>query len=434
MTIAALQHALQTNRQLLPGTAKTESLRADELTSFAAKGFPDARQENWRYTDLKPIADRTFDFVPGKPSAEAIANVRALLPRTALAEDARRLVFVDGHHVHELSTPNSGLDFQLSSLADRWDLFESAPAQRGGLAGHPLASLNTAFAQQGVWIGLPEDVQVDEPIHLVFAGSGASGLALQPRVLIDLQRGARITVVEHFCDHADPVNWLNPVTQVTQAAGSELTLYRLQEHGLRQFHTALLYAELAAQAKLQVGYVDLGGRLTRNDIEVKLLEPGASVELFGVFLAAQQHIDNHTRVDHVAPATRSDAAFRGIIGRHGRGVFNGRVIVHRDAQRVDAHQSNDNLLLSELAEIDTKPELEIYADDVKCSHGTTVGELDAEQLFYLRARGIDERTARSLLTIAFADSVLDRIRLPALRARISARVVERLSAWAEVSP
>jgi Fe-S cluster assembly protein SufD len=268
---------------------------------------------------------------------------------------------------------------------------------------------------------------------LVFAGSGASGLALQPRVLIDLARGARITVVQHFCDHGDPANWLNPVTQITQAAGSQLTLYRLQEHGPRQFHTALLYAELAAEARLSVGYVDIGGRLTRNDVEVKLLEAGADVELFGVFLAAAQHTDNHTRVDHIAPETRSDAAFRGIIGERGRGVFNGRVIVHRDAQKVAAHQSNDNLLLSEHAEIDTKPELEIYADDVKCSHGTTVGDLDMEQLFYLRSRGVDEAGARSLLTIAFANTVLDRIKLAPLRERILAKVTQRLTSWGEVA-
>jgi Fe-S cluster assembly protein SufD len=431
MITGTLQHELETKQQRLPGSA---SVRARELASFTAKGLPTTRQESWRYTDLKPLADGNFDFVPGVPSPKAVATVRTLLERTGLAEGAARLVFVDGHHVQELSTPTADLDYELTSLAERWDLFENLQPQRTELASrHPLASLNAAFAQHGAWIRVAEGVRIDAPLHLVFAGSGASGLALQPRVLIELRSNARLEVVQHFCDHGDPANWLNPVTQVVQAADSELTLYRVQENGSRQFHTSLLSAELGARAALSVGYVDVGGRLTRNDIEVRLLEPGANTELFGIFLAAEQHIDNHLRVDHIAPETRSDEAFRGIIGRRGRGVFNGKVVVHRDAQRVDAKQSNDNLLLSDQAEIDAKPELEIYADDVKCSHGTTVGELDMEQLFYLRARGIGEDAARSLLTVAFADTVLDRIRSATLRERVLARVTGRLSAWAQVS-
>jgi Fe-S cluster assembly protein SufD len=220
---------------------------------------------------------------------------------------------------------------------------------------------------------------------------------------------------------------LNSVTHVEQAADSQLFLYRVQEHGQHQSHTALLAANLAARAQLSVGYADLGGRLVRNDVDVKLSEPGARTEIFGVFLAAAgQHVDEHTRVDHLAPETHSDELFRGVIGSRGRGVFNGKVVVHRNAQRIEAHQSNDNLLLGDNAEIDTKPELEIYADDVKCSHGTTVGELDTEQLFYLRSRGIDETAARELLIGAFAASVLERIPNESLRNRITECVAARL--------
>jgi Fe-S cluster assembly protein SufD len=178
---------------------------------------------------------------------------------------------------------------------------------------------------------------------------------------------------------------------------------------------------------LTVGYVDLGGRLIRNDVAVRLRERGASAEIFGVFLAAHgQHVDEHTRIDHLAPETRSEETFRGIIGRRGRGVFNGKVVVHRDAQRIDARQSSDNLLLGDQAEIDTKPELEIYADDVKCSHGSTVGELDEQQLFYLRSRGVAEGQARELLTQAFAASVLERIDPASIREHAASRVAARL--------
>ncbi len=432
MITATLQQELDANSTRLPGSARTAQWRADELKSFATTGFPTPRQENWRYTDLKAIAEGGFDFVPDQPDAVAIGNVRALLSERGSVLGPSRLVFVDGHAITELSAGPSHDGLEVASLTDRWDAFENGQLRRLAGAGHPLARLNTVFAQQGAWIKAAAGVSLAEPLHLVFAGSGRSGLALQPRVVIELARGARLTVVQHFLDAGEPANWLNPVTQVSQSADSALTFYRLQEHGSRQFHTSLAYAELGAHAALEIGYVDLGGRLTRNDIDVRLLAPGASADLFGVFLASQQHVDNHTQIEHVAPETRSDEAFRGIIGRAGRGVFNGKVVVHRDAQRVAAQQRNDNLLLSEQAEIDTKPELQIYADDVKCSHGTTVGELDPEQLFYLRARSIDEPAARAMLTLAFAESVLERVRVPALRERFVERVAARLRAWEQL--
>jgi Fe-S cluster assembly protein SufD len=253
--------------------------------------------------------------------------------------------------------------------------------------------------------------------------------------VIELGRGAELTVVQHFVDAGEPSGWTNCVTEIEQAAESRLTFYRVQQHASTHTHTALLTASLAGNATASIGLMDLGGRLVRNDVDVKLHEAGASVELFGTFLAADgQHVDDHTRIDHLAPDTRSDEAFRGVIGRRGRGVFNGKVVVHRGAQRIDARQSNDNLLLSDQAEIDTKPELEIYADDVKCSHGATVGELDTEHLFYLRSRGVDEKTAREILTVAFAAAVLERIANPALREQITARVTTRLAAVAEANP
>ena len=429
MSAMDLQAELQGKQPRLPGSAKTARFRLEELARFAAHGFPDRRHERWRYTDLQPIARGNFDFVPPRPASAAVASARTRLAEAALAADAKRLVFVDGHYTSELSTPAGDLGLEASSLADRWDRFESLQSQRGGLAPHPLAALNTAFAQQGAWLGVPAGIRVAEPLHLVFVASGVSGLALQPRILIDLARSSELTVVQHYLDAGDPANWSNPVTQIRQASASVLTLYRLQEHGAGHFHTELLYAELANDAVLTAGYVDLGGRLTRNDVDVKLAAPGARAEIFGLFLAAGQHVDNHTLIDHISADTRSEEVFRGIVGRRGRGVFNGKVVVHRDAQRVDARQSSDNLLLDDQAEIDTKPELEIYADDVKCSHGATVGELDDEQIFYLRSRGIDAATARGLLTIAFANAVLERVKLPALREQLAARVSAQLHAW-----
>lgn len=426
MTGTDLHAELEAKQRQLPGSPKTARMRAEELARFAVHGYPTRRHENWRYTDLQPLATGHFDFVPPGPSAAHIAAARTLLERASLDPAANRIVFVDGHMSSELSTPLNALGLEASRLAERWDRFDNLQTQRGGLANHPLAALNTAFAQQGVWLSIPAGVCVAEPLHLIFVASGAPGLAVQPRVSIDLARSAELTVVQHYVDAADSPSWSNVVTQIKQGSESSLVLQRVQEHGPSHFHTELVYAELANDAVLTAGLVDLGGRLTRNDVDVKLMASGARVELFGVFVASNQHVDDHTLVEHIAAETRSDEAFRGIVGRRGRGVFNGKVVVHRDAQRIDARQSSDNLLLDDQAEIDTKPELEIYADDVKCSHGATVGELDADQLFYLRARGIDEAAAREVLTVAFADAVLERITLEPLRERIAARVAARL--------
>lgn len=427
MISESLQHAFERMLAQAPRSEPAERARRDALERFAATGLPSTRLENWRYTDLKPIRDRTFDFAPALPDSSAVAAARALLGTAGVATTGHSVVFVDGHHVPDLSAATNTLGFELSTLGEATHELATPSARRTGLGEHPLAMLNSALARDGTCIRVAEGVRVDEPVHLVFVGSGAADVALQPRVIVALEAGAELTIVQHFIDCAPAASWTNLVTEIVQAEGSRMTLYRLQEHTAAQFHTALLRAELGADAVLACGYVDLGGRLVRNDIDVELSAPGARAELFGVFLAAAgQHLDNHLRVDHLAPRTYSDETFRGIIGDRGRGVFNGKVVVHRDAQQVDARQRSDNLLLSERAEIDTKPELEIYADNVKCSHGATVGELDSEQLFYLRSRGVDEEAARGLLTFAFANTVLARIALPALREHIAERVARRL--------
>jgi Fe-S cluster assembly protein SufD len=410
----------------LPDAGAAAAERRAALTRYRELGLPTPRQESWRYTDLKRLASTAFEFAPDVPGSDAATAVAALLARHGLDERRPRLVFVDGHELPELGDLSPEASRCVANLAADFSGFVQHYAVKIAAEDHPLASLNTAFVQQGPAIRVPPGIRMGAPLHLVFVASERDRVAPQPRVLIELGAEAELTVVEHWLDCGDPAGWINSVTQVMQAEGSRLELYRIQEHGAEQTHTALLKAELQAGAALSVGYVDLGGRLVRNDIEVKLLAPGAQVDLFGVLLAAGgQHVDDHTRIDHVGAETRSDEAFRSIIGHGGHGVVNGKVVVHRNAQRIDARQTNDNLLLADHAEIDAKPELEIYADDVKCSHGSTVGELDEDQLFYLRARGVAEADAREMLTIAFADAVLERIREPALREAVVARVAER---------
>jgi Fe-S cluster assembly protein SufD len=434
MTAATLEQAVRPGGPALPGPAGSLPLREAARAEFAAAGLPTPRRETWRYTDLKSVAARRFELVPPAPDATARRAAEHALAAQGLAPHGARLVFVDGHPIAALGAldPRSGVE--VADLATRWQR-AALTERRLVTADHPLAALNTAYTQTGAWLRVAEGVRVAEPVHVVFVASGAPDLAPQPRLVLELGRGAALTVVQHFLDAGEPTGWINSVTEIEQAADSRLTFYRVQEHAAAHTHTALVAAELAARATASIGFIDLGGRLVRNDVDVKLREAGAAVELFGVFIAAEgQHVDDHTRIDHLAPDTVSDEAFRGLIGRRGRGVFNGKVVVHRGAQRIDARQSNDNLLLSDQAEIDTKPELEIYADDVKCSHGSTVGELDAEHLFYLRSRGIDEGSARELLTVAFAATILERIAAPALREPIAARVTARLRELTETQP
>ena len=434
MTVTTLKQALAAPRGALPGSAASQPARATALAELEATGLPTPRREDWRYTDLKPLVDVELDFAPRSPDAAALEAAERALAEHGVAAGAACLVFVDGHLVPQFSNvgPSSGIEVR--DLDAYWSQPNAARGARVSTAAHPLAALNTAYAQSGAWLRLAAGARIAEPLLLVLVASGAQKVVAQPRFVVEVGRGADVTIVQHVLDAADTDGWLNVVTDVALAEDSRLSLYRLEEHGLRHAHTSLLAVDLAARASASLGLFDLGGRLVRNDIDVKLREPGAALDLYGLLLAGEgQHVDDHTRIDHIAPETRSTEAFRGVIGRRGRGVFNGKVVVHRGARGIDARQTSDNLLLSDQAEIDTKPELEIYSDDVKCSHGSTVGELDAEQLFYLRSRGVDEAQAREILTTAFAASVLERIAAPEIRARIADTVGARLRALAEVS-
>jgi Fe-S cluster assembly protein SufD len=435
VTATTLEQALAAGRDTLPGSAASRPSRAAALAELGTAGLPTTHRETWRYTDLKPLKEADFDLAPRAPGTEAIEAAARALAAHGIADDGPRLVLLDGHIVPELGTlePYAGR-VEVRDVEAYWARAGAKPGGRISVADYPLAALNTAYMQRGAWLRLADGVRLDAPFRIALVASGAPKLAPQPRIVIELGRGAELAIVQHFVDAAESDGWLNVVTEIDQAADSRLALYRIQEHGRARVHTSVLAIDLAARASASLGLIDLGGRLVRNDVAVKLREPGAAVELFGLLLAAEgQHVDDHTRIDHLAPDTRSDEAFRGVIGRRGRGVFNGKVVVHPGAHGIDARQSNDNLLLSEQAEIDTKPELEIYSDDVKCAHGSTVGELDAEHLFYLRSRGVDETQAREILTAAFAAAVLERIGTAEVRERTVAAVAEWLSAVAEAA-
>ena len=424
MNAAELRAAFDAGLDRLAGSDGSRPARREAMAAFARHGFPTRRDENWKYTDLKPIVAGRFDPLPGSATGERRRPAPDRLSSLELTPDAPQLVFLDGRRLAGGDPPALPTGVEIPGRHAAWQRIRSLQSE-GQFREYPLSAINTAFSPDCTLIRVGANVDVSQPLHVVYLDGGAANGAAQARLLIDLGANSRLCVVQHFA--ARDGGWTNSVTQASQEPGAELTLYRLQEHAETHFHTELLDIRLARDAAARVGYVDLGGRLVRNDLRVHLAEPGASCDISGVFLAARgQHVDNHTRIDHIAPNTTSDEAFRGIVGERGRGVFNGKVVVHAGARGTDARQSSDNLLLSGRGEVDTKPELEIYTDDVKCAHGATVGELDTEQLFYLRSRGMDEETARGLLTFAFANDLLRRIELPELRRRVVAAVAGHL--------
>lgn len=401
--------------------------RQSAFARFAVKGFPTRREEEWKYTDVSVLAKRASlapDHIPPDPSSEA-----ALYAWTLSQQGIHLMVFVNGHYSEELSMPGKlAPGVQLLNLADMLDEGAELPrpffeAQRE----HTIfAALNNAFATDGAVLSLAPGTLLEEPIYLLFIASG-HGVATYPRNIVVAGEGARATLIEHYTGTLESHNFTDVVTQISLGAGAEIRHYKLLQEGIAAYHIAGIHAEQAADSRFTSHSFALGGHLGRNDITSRLLDTGCHCTLNGLYLLdGKQHMDHHTRIDHLAPEGTSREYFRGVLDGASRGVFNGKVIVHPGAVRTDAHQSNRNLLLSRLAEIDTKPQLEIFADDVKCTHGATVGQLDDDALFYLRSRGIDADLARSMLIYGFANEMIEKVDVPALRARIEHLVLDRL--------
>lgn len=288
------------------------------------------------------------------------------------------------------------------------------------------SALNGALWSDGAYLALEPGVALEQPIHLLFITTEAD-LATCPRNLIQVEEGARATIVEHYAGPEETVYFTNALTQLVAKEGAQLEHLKLQQESAHAFHIACIRAQQDAYSRIISHSFALGALLSRNDISIRMQAPSCEANLNGLYMASgRQHVDHHTRIDHLVPRGISRESYRGVLGGAARGVFNGKVIIHPGAQKSDAYQSNRNLLLSEHAEVDTKPQLEIFADDVRCAHGATVGRLDEDQIFYLRTRGLDEPEAHNLLTYAFASESLTVISSEALRGRIEELLVKRL--------
>jgi Fe-S cluster assembly protein SufD len=402
------------------------ALRRTALEQFLSAGFPTQRQENWKYTNLRRLETRAF----------ALAETTALDAKQPewLPHTGTRIVFVNGHWMPALSSQHAQPPGVTLLTLNQWLQREPADVaaylrDRGHTEGSTLEQLNLAFFEDGVVVNLADNAVLDEPLYIVHHCTPAAAQRMtHPRVMIRAGRNSRATIIEHYLGAPEAEYFTNAVTRIEVASGGSIRHFRVQQESARAFHIAHVQAKLAKDSHYSIHDIALGASLGRSDITTLLEGPGAHAAFFGLFTPmGTQHLDAHTRIDHIAPHTTSEEDYRGIAGGRGRGVFNGKIIVRPDAQKIDSRQSSRNLLLSPTAEIDTKPELEIYANDVKCSHGATTGQLDATALFYLRSRGLSESEARAALIRAFAESILSTIDVAALRTALEKQIDERFA-------
>ncbi len=414
-------------------TPWSRKLRANALQGFNATGFPIVRDEEWKFTDVRPITERAFAPAPlHQLNGLASGGIEDF---TLGDLQSNRLVFVNGHYTPELSQLQAlPQGITLGSLAEHIahgsELVQEHLARTAGTtAPSPFTELNTAFMQDGLFLHIPNGLVIEDPIHLLFLSkASASPVMTSPRNLILVGANSQVTLIEHYASTARDEYFTNAVTEIVAGRNAVVDHYKLQMESETAFHVSTMQVQQERDVRFASHLVDLGGRLVRNNSNAVMGGEGIECTLNGLFLiAGEQHVDNHTVMDHARPHCNSFEVYTGVLGGSARGVFNGKIFVRRDAQKTDAKQSNRNLLLSNDALINTKPQLEIFADDVRCTHGATIGQLDEDALFYLRARGIDKNTARGILTYAFANDVMSGIKVEPLRALLEREVFTRLA-------
>jgi len=415
------------NRELFDQAVKAmpmdvlAGLRNSAAARFAESGFPTTRQEDWRYTNLARAVSLSNAWLANTNALADFSSSQADTVRSAI--DAHWILIRNGKIDLDAAGLPGGVSITLlSEQGAAWEAKDIA-------VDDPMAQFNAALLADGLRISVTPAASIEKPIGFLLDDRAIDrAVVAQTRVLIDVQAGASARFVEVHLSSGDGEHFANNVIQIDLARDATAEYLRIQQRARHHIHTSRLTAELADNATFRHFAIDLGGSLVRNDIIARLHGHDANASLNGLYLAGDsQHIDNHTRVDHLVGPSRSSEEYRGVLNGKSRGVFNGKAVVHVGADGADASQSNHNLLLSGDAEIDTKPQLEIYTDEVKCSHGATVGQLDEAALFYLRARGLDEAEATRLITRAFASKVLSLQTVDAASDYAAQAVDERLS-------
>jgi Fe-S cluster assembly protein SufD len=407
------------------------TLRENAFDRFTALGFPTTRDEEWRFTNVAPIADTTFRLAPldDRKDPHRLAD-GALIDTTW-----PRLVFVNGLFDPDASSSPAGPADVLVTpiarvLAERPELVEDHLARVARFDEDAFTAWNTAFMNDGACIIVPRGSALSTPIHVVHVArpDAETPVVSHPRNLVVLAPGAEATVIESYLGFGEGTWLTNAVSELVVGDNATLDHYKIQRETEHTYHVGATDLRLGGDATARSHTISLGGSLVRHNITTVLDGEGAHGTLDGLYqIGGNQHVDNHLRVEHVKPNCDSREFFKGILDDKASAVFTGRIVVHPDAQKTDAKQTNMNLMLSPDAQVDTKPQLEIFADDVKCTHGATIGQLEPDALFYLQARGIDDEQANDILVRAFAAEALERIRPPALRERMEHLVAHRLA-------
>jgi len=412
----------------LPVDALTPARKA-ALAQFVTSGFPSIKDEDWKYTNLAAAVEVSNAFLSDDSESESKAGwtteAKQAIDDVVEGIDANWIIIANGVTALETIANAAALEPQGIYIAK----LSSGRAGSAIISDDPMTSFNTALLQDGLQVRIRASAYESKPLGFLFFDNDANGGLSQARIIVDVEPEANIEIVEAHVSIGNDSQFANTVVQLNIEERARVDYVRIQDRAIKHMQVGKLIVELHKDTVFDYASFDFGGALVRNDIAVDIVEAGATASLHGLYLAgAKQHIDNHTRIDHrVGPAV-SREEYRGILSGRARCVFNGKAIVHDGADGTDAEQSNHNLLLSETAEIDTKPELEIYADDVKCAHGATVGQLDKSALFYLRTRGLDEDEAAQLLTRAFAARILTASPVESTHAYIATKTDQRLDA------
>lgn len=424
------QAAFRTARETAPTVPWLELVRGSAMERFELLGFPTVRDEEWKYTNLATLAKE--NFVPAATDELDLEDPQSKFGYTETA--GAHLVVVNGFLRDDLSV-TTGLESVVAT-----DLFNAAAdarynkvvrkylARNAGYHNSGLTALNTAFIQSGVFLWLPKNVKLATPLQITFVADGIEqNSANFPRLLIVAEENSSATVIESFVSNGNTRYFTNAISEIILKDGAHLEHYRLQRESKEAVHISTTSAELFRSSRYETTSINLGAQLSRHDVSVILDQEGAETSVDGLYMVGQnQHTDTHSVIDHKQPHCSSRQLYKGILDDNARAVFNGKVFVREGAQKTDAMQTNKNLLLSDKARVDTKPQLEIYADDVKCAHGAAVGQIDPEELFYLEARGINPELGRNLLTYGFAEEVIEKIKVQSIRTQLDEIVLRQL--------
>ena len=426
--IESYRFAFEEKNRVSSEPAWLRELRRSAMGAFERLDFPTMKDEDWHFTNVAPIAEKIF----GMPrSGDAVSE--AAIARFSYGQTWTTVVFVNGRlaRIDDESKTPAGVTISslAAEIADDSEVVKRHLSQLAGPDSASFTALNTALAADGVVIRIAADAVVEKPIHLLFiSDANAEGTSIQTRNLIFAGQHSQCTVIESYVSVGGDNYFTNAVSEVFVADGAHLSHYKLQAEARNAFHVGTIQVTQGRSSRYESFSFATGARLSRTNVYTTLAGDAAEAILNGLYMVdGSQHVDHQTRIEHVAPNCPSHELYKGILDGNSHGVFNGKVYVHPEAQKTDGKQSNNNLLLSDSARVDTKPQLEIFADDVKCTHGATVGRLDETALFYMRSRGVGPALAKRLLTYAFAADVLEKIELEPLREALEAQVLQQFT-------